>query len=83
MTRLNYDSIRFKERSRKVYYPDSSTNVPLKLNGPDYILNFGKHKGTKLKNVPQQYLEWAILNLEESRATMFAREYKRRENLKQ
>jgi len=79
MTKLNYETLRFNERARKVYYPDKQDESPLRLNGPNYVLKFGKYRGTKLKDVPLSYIEWAILNFTDSRADMFAREYERRE----
>lgn len=30
----------------------------------DYIVNFGKHKGKKLKDVPNGYIEWAVAETE-------------------
>jgi hypothetical protein len=42
-------------------------------------LNFGKFKGYFMKDIPDEYIEWAIKNIkDEASATMFAAEYMRR-----
>lgn len=42
-------------------------------------INFGKHKGKFLKDVPDDYIVWAIKNIEDTGiATMFSIEYQRR-----
>ncbi len=41
--------------------------------------NFGKYKGYFLKDIPTEYVEWAIKNInDEGIATMFSTEYQRR-----
>jgi hypothetical protein len=62
--------------SRRLVYDNS----PVKLNGPDYVLKFGKFKGTMLKDIPIDYVMWAILNLDSSRVDMFIRELQRRDS---
>jgi len=43
------------------------------------VLHFGKHKGKFLKDVPDEYVVWAIQNIEDiGIATMFSIEYQRR-----
>jgi uncharacterized protein (DUF3820 family) len=43
------------------------------------VLHFGKHKGKFLKDVPNEYVVWAIQNIEDvGIATMFSIEYQRR-----
>ena len=54
-------------------------DLPVRLNGPDYVLKFGKHKGTMLKDVPTEYIMWAILNVDSFRVDMFIRELQRRD----
>ena len=40
---------------------------------------FGKHKGKFIKNIPDEYIEWAINNLtDQATATMMAVEWQRR-----
>jgi len=39
---------------------------------------FGKHKGKVLRNIPDGYLRWGILNLDSYLATMFSVELQRR-----
>lgn len=36
----------------------SELKEPTKENAEDYTISFGKHKGKKLKEVPEDYLEW-------------------------
>lgn len=54
-------------------------NLPVILNGPTYILKFGKHKGKMLQEVSMEYLKWAILNIDGSTVNMFIRELQRRD----
>jgi len=43
------------------------------------ILGWGKHKGKYLKDVPDDYIKWAIKNIDDvGIATMFSVEYQRR-----
>ena len=63
-----------KSISKKVKY-----DSPVILNGPTYKLKFGQHKGKMLKNVPTDYIMWAILNLDSSKIDMFIRELQRRD----
>lgn len=40
---------------------------------------FGKHKGKYLKNVPDEYVKWAVMNLtDRASAEMFSVELQRR-----
>lgn len=40
---------------------------------------FGKHKGKFLKNVPDEYIKWAVMNLtDRASAEMFSVELQRR-----
>lgn len=42
-------------------------------------INFGKYKGIFLKDVPDEYVVWAIKNIDDvGIATMFSVEYQRR-----
>lgn len=42
-------------------------------------IHWGKHKGKYLKDVPDDYIEWAIKNIDDiGIATMFSIEYQRR-----
>lgn len=42
-------------------------------------INWGKHKGKFLKDVPDDYIVWAIKHIEDvGIATMFSVEYQRR-----
>jgi hypothetical protein len=42
-------------------------------------LKFGKYKGYFLKDIPNEYIEWAILNLKDrASAEMFSVEFQRR-----
>lgn len=52
----------------------------MKYNEYMYVkINFGKYKGQFLKDVPDDYLVWAITNIEDvGIATMFSVEYQRR-----
>jgi uncharacterized protein (DUF3820 family) len=52
----------------------------MKYNEYMYVkMNFGKYKGQFLKDVPDDYIVWAIKNLEDvGIATMFSIEYQRR-----
>lgn len=52
----------------------------MKYNEYMYVkINFGKYKGQFLKDVPDDYIVWAIKNLEDvGIATMFSIEYQRR-----
>lgn len=43
-------------------------------------MTFGKHKGKFIKDIPLDYLKWAIMNIEDrGLATMFSIELQRRE----
>lgn len=55
-------------------------NTPVKLNGPSYLIKFGPHKGKTLKEVPTEYIMWAILNITDYRVDMFIRELQRRDS---
>lgn len=54
-------------------------NSPVTLNGPDHVLKFGKYKGTMLKDLPDDYLHWTIMNVSDSTVNMFIRELQRRD----
>lgn len=51
-----------------------------KYNDYEYtIIPFGKHKGKYLKDVPDDYIKWAIMNIEDTvLASMFSIELQRR-----
>ena len=40
----------------------SELKEPTKEDAEKYVLNFGKHKGKKLNEVPEDYLEWLVDN---------------------
>lgn len=54
----------------------------LTMNYKEYMytkINWGKHKGKFLKDVPDDYIVWAIKHIEDvGIATMFSVEYQRR-----
>lgn len=39
---------------------------------------WGKHRGKPLRDIPDGYLRWGIMNLDAGMATMFATELQRR-----
>jgi hypothetical protein len=84
MAKLNYQKLsRETSLKRQPVLGDGklsrkSDDLPVAMNGPNHILNFGKHKGTMIKDLPIQYIEWAILNINDSRVDMFIREIQRR-----
>lgn len=45
-------------------------------------VKFGKHKGKYMFEVPDDYVEWAILNLNDVQATWFSIEWSRRKKQK-
>jgi uncharacterized protein (DUF3820 family) len=54
----------------------------MKSNYQEYMTSkmpFGKYKGFFVKDVPEDYLKWAVMNLKDpGMATMFATELQRR-----
>lgn len=52
-----------------VYWGDSkyNTNEPTQEEADNYTLNFGKHKGKKLTELPKEYIEWMLGNSSDSR----------------
>jgi hypothetical protein len=46
------------------------------------IMSFGKHQGTPISELPQEYLEWAIMNIKHKRIKVLDQEYLRRQSLK-
>lgn len=52
----------------------------MKYNDFEYtVINFGKYKGHFMRDVPDNYLLWAIQNIQdEALASMFSIEYQRR-----
>lgn len=40
---------------------------PTKEEADNYVLNFGKHKGKKLTELPKEYIEWMLGNSSDSR----------------
>lgn len=87
MAKLNYQRLSRESllKDKPIVGPkhDSRRNVvnnfPVSLNGPSYVLKFGKHKGKMLKDVPTEYVMWAILNVDSSKVDMFIRELQRRD----
>jgi hypothetical protein len=47
----------------------------------DNVMWFGKYQGTKLSDLPQQYLEWAIKNVDKG-VKKLVDEYERRQSIK-
>jgi len=52
----------------------------MKYNDYEYtIIHFGKYKGKYMRDVPDNYIVWAIQNIDDvGIATMFSIEYQRR-----
>ena len=87
MTKLNYQRMSREAMLRnKPIVGDSrystrigNDNSPVILNGPTYVLKFGKHKGKMLKDLPMEYIKWSIMNLSDPTVNMFIRELQRRD----
>lgn len=81
MTKIDFQYLRWKEQNRKKYFvsKEDEGNSPVVYKGPDDVLTFGKHKGTKIRDLPQEYIEWAILNLKDHQVGVFVRELQRRD----
>lgn len=72
---------------------DLSGQVPVKKqktldisNPKDIILTFGKHKGKKLGELPDDYLDWLIKNANDEnmrKAAVEVQKYKEQQNIKQ
>jgi uncharacterized protein (DUF3820 family) len=45
----------------------SLTQEPTKEEADNYVIDFGKHKGKKLNEVPKEYLEWMLGNANNER----------------
>lgn len=45
----------------------SLTQEPTKEEADNYVIDFGKHKGKKLTEVPKEYLEWMLGNAKNER----------------
>lgn len=45
----------------------SLTTEPTKEEAMEYVIDFGKHKGKKLTEVPKEYLEWMLGNAKNER----------------
>ena len=45
----------------------SLTQEPTKEEADNYVIDFGKHKGKKLTEVPKEYLEWMLGNSKNER----------------
>lgn len=45
----------------------SLTQEPTKEEALEYVIDFGKHKGKKLTEVPKEYLEWMLGNAKNER----------------
>lgn len=45
----------------------SLTQEPTKEEAMEYVVDFGKHKGKKLTEVPKEYLEWMLGNAKNER----------------
>lgn len=45
----------------------SLTQEPTKEEALEYVIDFGKHKGKKLNEVPKEYLEWMLGNAKNER----------------
>jgi uncharacterized protein (DUF3820 family) len=45
----------------------SLTQEPTKEEADNYVIDFGKHKGKKLNEVPKEYLEWMLGNAKNER----------------
>ena len=43
------------------------TQEPTKEEALEYVIDFGKHKGKKLTEVPKEYLEWMLGNTNNER----------------
>jgi hypothetical protein len=56
--------------------------VKMKPNYQEYAttrMPFGRYRGYFIKDVPEDYLKWAVMNIkDQARATMFAIELQRR-----
>jgi len=55
-------------------------NSPVMISKPDAIIPFGKYKGKMMRDVPIEYIVWAIQNLSGSVASVFVGEVKRRDS---
>ena len=87
MAKLNYQKLARDTALSRQPILDGKTitkkqkfNAPVKLNGPNHILKFGQHKGKALKEVPTEYIMWAIRNITDSKVDMFIRELQRRDS---
>jgi hypothetical protein len=48
---------------RKKYFSGKDKSITPDTNPATYVLKFGKFKGEQLQNVPTQYLEWVVSNV--------------------
>jgi hypothetical protein len=96
MTKFNYEYLGKNQKlkkqhiidSNKKYYPPKIDDeifhineLEFKPNGPEYLLKFGKYKGVMIKNVPIEYILWAISNINTPILDTFKREFSRRKEL--
>jgi hypothetical protein len=96
MAKFNYQKIGREQKlkkqhiidSNKRYYPPKVSNdvnyindMDFIPNGPEYLLKFGKYKGVMIKNVPIEYIIWAVSNINTPILETFKREFLRRKEL--
>lgn len=79
MTKINFQHLRQKEQNRKKYFVSKKDegNSPVIYKGPDDVMTWGRYKGIKIRYLPQEYIEWAILNLKDHQVGVFVRELQR------
>ena len=95
MSKFNYQKPGRKNRmenqhiidSTKNYYPPKIDDIftvnsfDFKPNGPEYTLKFGKYRGVMIKNVPIEYIIWAMSSIDTPIVETFKREFNRRKEL--
>lgn len=66
MTKLNYQkAARHTHMSKQPIVNSSSTSVVVNPTLRRKVMRFGKYKNWEYRDLPDDYLKWAILNLEE------------------
>ena len=86
MAKMDYERMQRVAQARKLYeiskqpVDTSAGDQDIVLNGPNYKLKFGKYRGVRLRDLPQQYIEWVLENFAatDGRRNMFEREMNRR-----
>lgn len=64
--------------TKKELYDNDMSDI---LNGPDYIVKFGKYKGVMLGNIPLEYIVWSVENITSNIVNTFIRELERRKTI--